>query len=91
MDIFLIINSTKNELSPRVIENYFFEYLKKEEYPIKTEYFQKNKILPQIYIPEYHFKISFLILNKILKSIENHDENSGEFLTNKIFLPSCIW
>jgi len=73
-----------------IIENYFFDYIIKEEYPNKTEYFQKNKILPYIFIPEYHFSIPFLILNKILKSTDEQT-GWGEYLTNKIFLPSRIW
>lgn len=86
-------NETKPEsdLTLVIIENYFFDYIIKEEYSIKTEYFQKNKILPSIFIPDYHFSIPFLILNKILKSTDEQTGWGGEYLTNKIFLPSRIW
>ena len=96
MNIFLIKRETNIPLN--IIDAYFFEYLEKDKYPRKTEYFQKHKILPQIFIPDYQFTIPFIILNKILKSIENPETKTshtilgpGEFLTNKIFLPSRIW
>ncbi len=96
MDFFLI--KTETYISLNIIEKYFFDYLEREKYPKKTEYFQKHKILPQIYIPEYQFSIPFIILNKILKSIEERKNKishailgPGEFITNKIFIPSRIW
>ena len=96
MDYFLI--KTETYISLNIIETYFFDYLEREKYPRKTEYFQKHRILPLIYIPEYQFNIPFIILNKILNSVENR-ENSishsilgpGEFIANKIFIPSRIW
>ena len=85
-------NETKPESAHAlvIIENYFFYHINKEEYPNKTGYFQKNKILPSIFIPDYSFSVPFLILNKILKSTDEQT-GCGEYLTNKIFLPSRIW
>ena len=96
MDFFLI--KIETYISLNIIETYFFDYLERKKYTKKTEYFQKHKFLPQIFIPEYQFTIPFIILNKILKSVENRENDAshsilstGEFLTNKIFIPSRIW
>ena len=92
MDIFLIKKDDEN--ISNLIENYFFEFIEERDYEEKSNYFIKNNLVEfkmdnnNSKYSNFYFNLPFVILNRILKSIE---KISGEYILNSMFIPNIIW
>lgn len=92
MDIFLIKKDSDN--NSNLIEDYFFEFIEDRDYKEKSNYFIKNNLVEfkidnnNSQYSNFYFNLPFVILNRILKSIE---KISGEYILKSMFIPNIIW
>jgi len=90
MEIFIL---DKKVDSFSIIEDYFFNFLENSDFENKFEFFIKNELVAKskknsFSILNLYNTLPFLMLNKILKSMENDE---GEYILSNIYIPNEIW
>jgi len=85
MEIFPIKKEIQNI---KIIEEYFFEFIETKEFECKKLYFKQFIDPEDNIILDFKFNISFLILNKLFKSMTS---TSGDYLFDNIYLKAEIW